>query len=49
MVLGRLVDDPALSNEIHTLAAAAFGANPRKGHGRSHAARNQDGADHRRQ
>ena len=49
MVVARLVDDPALSNEILTAAAAAFGGNPRDSRGRSDAARKRDGADHRRQ
>jgi TetR/AcrR family transcriptional repressor of nem operon len=48
MVVGRLVDDPALSDEILTVAAAALGGNPEKKRERSHAARKQDGADHRR-
>ena len=30
MVVARLVDDPALSNEILTVAAAAFGGRPRE-------------------
>jgi TetR/AcrR family transcriptional regulator, transcriptional repressor for nem operon len=34
MVLGRLVDDPALSNEILTGAAAAFGGNAGRRDGR---------------
>ena len=34
MVLARLVDDSALSDEILTAAAAAFGGNPRKRPGR---------------
>jgi TetR/AcrR family transcriptional repressor of nem operon len=48
MVLARLVDEPALSDEILTVASAAFSGNPRDGK-RSTAARKQDGADRRRQ
>jgi TetR/AcrR family transcriptional repressor of nem operon len=39
MVLARLVDDRALSDEILTVATAAFGGNQRKHQGGSHAAR----------
>jgi TetR/AcrR family transcriptional repressor of nem operon len=49
MVMARLVDDPSLSNEILTVAAAAFGGNPQGSQGGSHAARKQDGSHHRRQ
>ena len=48
MVLARLVDQPALSDEILTVASAAFSGNPRDGK-RSTAAPKQDGADRRRQ
>jgi TetR/AcrR family transcriptional regulator, transcriptional repressor for nem operon len=49
MVVARLVDDPALSDEILTVAAGAVGGAPRGRQGRSHAGRPQDGADHGRQ
>ena len=49
MVVARLVDDPALSNEILTVAAAAFGGDPADSHGRSKAARGHNATGHRQQ
>ena len=49
MVVARLVDDPALSNEVLTVAAGAVGGTSRRSQGTSYASRPQVDADRGRE